>query len=463
MSLVSGFLGGIFGGLSSLINPTPNVKPADVQLSQKWKNELQDQQKDLTQNLGEKEGAKLGEKIAQDLDKKTDAKKNDSNTSDKKDVDEKKPPEDLKKKPPEDSQSESEKKKEKKKSDKKKTTGLCPEGQDPYLDMYSNASLKCVKSGTCPDGFGSHTGSDGKFICHSPGRPDPSCPGDFPYKSAFMMPGFANAGSYCGKDSTGYTKVLDSIITKVQNFPEENTPNQSPESQKNDSKGENEKSPEQQKKSQSDKANQKGKEEGEKLGEKTGSNLEVERLRQIDKPLPPAPVEFDLAMAGAGAVKGAISGVNNLFRPNIVSKVPKTIPSASDSIRPTWKTSSNSFKSESLEMTHFKDHGKDFGASSPKEYTQKAINFRDKFKDSGFDLPNKFDPRNGDLRVYDPKTNTFASYRPDGSPKTFYKPDPSQHQYESNATYWWKQPGNSTNGSSIIKPRNDLKLPDFPE
>ena len=78
---------------------------------------------------------------------------------------------------------------------------------------------------------------------------------------------------------------------------------------------------------------------------------------------------------------------------------------------------------------HYKDHGSDFGSSSPEEYAQSAHDF---YLNRG-EYEVKVDS-SGVTRVYDPATNTFGSYNPDGTTRTFYKPTAGQGYFD-------RQPG----------------------
>ncbi|HEU5480641.1 MAG TPA: hypothetical protein VFU90_12435 [Candidatus Tumulicola sp.] len=79
---------------------------------------------------------------------------------------------------------------------------------------------------------------------------------------------------------------------------------------------------------------------------------------------------------------------------------------------------------------HFRDHGPDFGVTSPTDYAARASQFlHDAIRDGELV---KVDV-DGIIRVYDRTANTFGSYNPDGSTRTFFKP--------TSATYWERQPG----------------------
>lgn len=81
---------------------------------------------------------------------------------------------------------------------------------------------------------------------------------------------------------------------------------------------------------------------------------------------------------------------------------------------------------------HFARHGRDFGATSPEDYAQKALEFLQQAKQEGF--PAKLDV-DGTLRVFDPKSGAFAAYNRNGTTKTFFKPGRSG--------YFERQPGKS--------------------
>jgi RHS repeat-associated protein len=76
---------------------------------------------------------------------------------------------------------------------------------------------------------------------------------------------------------------------------------------------------------------------------------------------------------------------------------------------------------------HFRRHGADFGATSPKEYGKMASEFFEKAKKEN--LPTKIAP-DGTIRVYDPKSNTFGSYNKDHTTRTFFKPKEGQKYWD---------------------------------
>jgi hypothetical protein len=68
---------------------------------------------------------------------------------------------------------------------------------------------------------------------------------------------------------------------------------------------------------------------------------------------------------------------------------------------------------------HLKQHGRDFGTNSAREYAKQAQDF---LKRGTTDkLPTVID-KQGVVRMYDPATNTFGSYNANGTTRTFYKP-----------------------------------------
>lgn len=75
---------------------------------------------------------------------------------------------------------------------------------------------------------------------------------------------------------------------------------------------------------------------------------------------------------------------------------------------------------------HFERHGKDFGATSPKDYAEKADKFYTRAQDENLPMMKSED---GVIRTYDPQTNTFGAYNPDGTTKTFFKPDGEGTKY----------------------------------
>jgi pyocin large subunit-like protein len=79
---------------------------------------------------------------------------------------------------------------------------------------------------------------------------------------------------------------------------------------------------------------------------------------------------------------------------------------------------------------HFRDHGGDFGDTSPRAYADRASSFLKTAVRAGY--PIKVDEE-GIIRIYDPNTNTFGAFNPDGSTRTFFKPTSNR--------YWMRQPG----------------------
>ena len=77
---------------------------------------------------------------------------------------------------------------------------------------------------------------------------------------------------------------------------------------------------------------------------------------------------------------------------------------------------------------HFKNHGKQFGSKSPRDYAQRAKAFYDKAMKQKLPM---FQDKYGTIRIYDPKTNIFGAYNSNGTPRTIFKPRSKEKYYNS--------------------------------
>ncbi len=97
----------------------------------------------------------------------------------------------------------------------------------------------------------------------------------------------------------------------------------------------------------------------------------------------------------------------------------------------TTKSNNGWGRPETLEK-HFNDHGADFSASSPSEYTSQSQDFYgDGLSDAHSGIETHV-TQDGTIKMYQPSTNTFGAYNSDGSTKTFFKPT-------AGADYWKRQ------------------------
>jgi hypothetical protein len=90
-------------------------------------------------------------------------------------------------------------------------------------------------------------------------------------------------------------------------------------------------------------------------------------------------------------------------------------------------------------VSHFVDHGDDFGALTPSEYVEQSKRLLDEAR--GGILRVKVDPDRRVIRVFDPATGRFGSFNPDGSTRTYFRP--------KSTTYFDRQPGTELRSPSL--------------
>ncbi len=92
------------------------------------------------------------------------------------------------------------------------------------------------------------------------------------------------------------------------------------------------------------------------------------------------------------------------------------------------------FANAKLRKDHFKDHRKEFGVHTERQYEQRAAHFMGGTTPKGVWQGTR--PQSKDVVRYNPKTHEFGVISKDGHIRTYHKADPKTHKMGTNARYF---------------------------